>query len=575
MIHFEHLSYTYPGATTPALKDVSLDLPEGQLILLIGPSGAGKSTLLRCLNGLVPHFSGGVVSGAVRVNGYDPVAATPRLLSRHVGFVFQDPEAQFVTDRVEDEIAFALENAAMPPQAMRVRVEETLDLLDLTPLRDRPLKTLSGGERQRVAIAAALALRPSILVLDEPTSQLDPKSAEDVLNSLVRLNHDLGLTVILAEHRLERVLPYVDSIIHLPDDGGPIIFDDARSVMKQVDLAPPLVSIGKAFGWQPLPLSIKEGLRFSRSWLAEHRQPGDEQPRHRRLFARSDAPYVRARGVRVRHRDQEVLRGVDLDLWPGEIVVLMGRNGAGKTTLLRSLVGLVRPHAGDIRIDGKPNAGRDVADICRQVGYLPQDPNTLLFAESVGEELAVTLRNHGMEVGDWRLEIEGEKRREGENLQSPISNLQSPITQSLNHSIPSLLRRLGLFDKANAYPRDLSVGERQRVALAAITVTRPGALLLDEPTRGLDYAAKRELERLLHEWRDDGMAILVVTHDVELAAAIADRIILMSQGEIIAEGEPAEVMATSPLFAPQIAKLFPETGWLTADDALGAMTCQG
>jgi energy-coupling factor transport system ATP-binding protein len=575
MIHFEHLSYTYPGATTPALKDVSLDLPEGQLILLIGPSGAGKSTLLRCLNGLVPHFSGGVVSGAVRVNGYDPVAATPRLLSRHVGFVFQDPEAQFVTDRVEDEIAFALENAAMPPQAMRVRVEETLDLLDLTPLRDRPLKTLSGGERQRVAIAAALALRPSILVLDEPTSQLDPKSAEDVLNSLVRLNHDLGLTVILAEHRLERVLPYVDSIIHLPDDGGPIIFDDARSVMKQVDLAPPLVSIGKAFGWQPLPLSIKEGLRFSRSWLAEHRQPGDEQPRHRRLFARSDAPYVRARGVRVRHRNQEVLCGVDLDLWPGEIVVLMGRNGAGKTTLLRSLVGLVRPHAGDIRIDGKPNAGRDVADICRQVGYLPQDPNTLLFAESVGEELAVTLRNHGMEVGDWRLEIEGEKRREGENLQSPISNLQSPITQSLNHSIPSLLRRLGLFDKANAYPRDLSVGERQRVALAAITVTRPGALLLDEPTRGLDYAAKRELERLLHEWRDDGMAILVVTHDVELAAAIADRIILMSQGEIIAEGEPAEVMATSPLFAPQIAKLFPETGWLTADDALGAMTCQG
>lgn len=161
------------------------------------------------------------------------------------------------------------------------------------------------------------------------------------------------------------------------------------------------------------------------------------------------------------------------------------------------------------------------------------------------------------------------------SIQSPISNHQSPITQSLNHSIPSLLRRLGLFDKANAYPRDLSVGERQRVALAAITVTRPGALLLDEPTRGLDYAAKRELERLLHEWRDDGMAILVVTHDVELAAAIADRIILMSQGEIIAEGEPAEVMATSPLFAPQIAKLFPETGWLTADDALGAMTCQG
>lgn len=564
MIRFEHLTYTYPGAVNPALKDVSLDLPEGQLILLIGPSGAGKSTLLRCLNGLTPHFSGGAISGVVRVNGYDPVAATPRVLSRCVGFVFQDPEAQFVTDRVEDEIAFALENAAMSPQAMRVRVEETLELLDLTPLRDRPLKQLSGGERQRVAIAAALALRPAILVLDEPTSQLDPKSAEDVLNALVRLNHDLGLTVILAEHRLERVLPYVDSIIYLPDDGSPVIFDDARTVMKQVELAPPLVKVGKGLGWQPLPLTIKEGLRFSRAWLAEQRQRADLPPRHRRHFARTGAPYLQARRVKVNYGSQPVLRGVDLDVWPGEIVVLMGRNGAGKTTLLRSLVGLVQPQAGDIRVDGKPNKGRDVAEICRQVGYLPQDPNTLLFAESVGEELAVTLRNHGVEIEDWKSAIaaagsvgEAGKERDRESGTDPQS------------TISDLLQRLNLLDKAAAYPRDLSVGERQRVALAAITVTQPGALLLDEPTRGLDYAAKRALERLLHGWRDDGMAILVVTHDVELAAAIADRVILMSQGEIIAEGEPTEVMATSPLFAPQIAKLFPETGWLTADDALG------
>jgi energy-coupling factor transport system ATP-binding protein len=561
LIQFEHLTYTYPGAMTPTLNDISLELPEGELILLIGPSGAGKSTLLRCLNGLVPHFSGGALRGNVRVKGLDPVVATPRMLSRHVGFVFQDPEAQFVTDRVEDEIAFALENAAMPPQAMRVRVEETLELLGLTPLRDRPLKQLSGGERQRVAIAAALALRPSILVLDEPTSQLDPKSAEDVLNSLVRLNHDLGLTVILAEHRLERVLPYVDNIIYLPDDGSPVIFDDARTVMQQVDLAPPLVRVSKSLGWQPLPLTIKEGLRFSRTWLAEQHQAIDAPPRHRRHIAYAGASFLQARQVKVRYGGQEVLGGVDLDVRSGEIVVLMGRNGAGKTTLLRSLVGLVRPQSGEIRVDGKPNRGRDVADICRQVGYLPQDPNTLLFAESVGEELAVTLRNHGMEIGGL-----GDGQT-GANLQSP--NLQSSSSQSPNLSIAALLKRLNLLDKVDAYPRDLSVGERQRVALAAVTVTRPGALLLDEPTRGLDYAAKRELERLLHGWRDDGMAILVVTHDVELAAAIADRVILMSQGEIIAEGEAAEVMATSPLFAPQIAKLFPATGWLTTDDVLG------
>jgi energy-coupling factor transport system ATP-binding protein len=547
MIQLEHLTYCYPGATQPALKDISLELPDGQLILLIGPSGAGKSTLLRCLNGLVPHFSGGVLSGRVRVAGLDPVAATPRLLSQHVGFVFQDPEAQFVTDRVEDEIAFALENAAMPPQAMRVRVEETLDLLGLTPLRDRPLQQISGGERQRVAIAAALALRPKLLVLDEPTSQLDPKSAEDVLNALVRLNHDLGLTIILAEQRLERVLPFVDSVIYLPAaaDDGTVLYADTLTAMQAVKLVPPLVAVGKALGWQPLPLTVKEGLRFSRPWLAAQRQAGAALPLPSVQRQPRGEPTLQARGLRVRYRRQEILRGVDLSLWPGEIVVLMGRNGAGKTTLLRTLVGLLRPYAGDVSIGGHPNTGRTVAEICRQVGYLPQDPNTLLFAESVQDELLVTLHNH-----------QGSEDLQQENFPS------------------QLLARLGLADKTAAYPRDLSVGERQRVALAAVTVTQPATLLLDEPTRGLDYQAKMALEQLLRGWRDDGTAILVVTHDVELAAVIADRVILMSQGEIIAEGPPTEVLATSPLFAPQIARLFPETGWLTAKDVTGALQCQ-
>ncbi len=264
MITFEHVSFTYPSATRPALNNVSFELPSGDFVLLVGPSGAGKSTLLRCINGLVPHFSGGALTGNIRVNDLDPVAATPQVMSRHVGFVFQDPEAQFVMDRVEDEMAFALENAAMPPVEMRVRVEETLDLLDLAPLRDRALVTLSGGERQRVAIAAALALRPEILILDEPTSQLDPKSAEDVLTALVRLNQDLGLTILLAEHRLERVLPFVDSLLYLDDASGPVRVGDPRDVLPEVELGPPLVQLGKRLGWQPLPLTIKEGLRFSR-----------------------------------------------------------------------------------------------------------------------------------------------------------------------------------------------------------------------------------------------------------------------------------------------------------------------
>ncbi|MCB0174528.1 MAG: ABC transporter ATP-binding protein, partial [Anaerolineae bacterium] len=347
MIRFEHISFTYPNADRPALDNISLHLLEGEFALVVGPSGSGKSTLLRCVNGLTPHFSGGVISGGVTVNGLDPVEASPKVMSRHVGFVFQTPEAQFVMDRVEDELAFALENAAMPPQEMRIRVEEVLDLLDLAPLRHRQLDTLSGGERQRVAIAAALAFRPQILVLDEPTSQLDPKSAEDVLQALVRLNTDLGLTILLAEHRLERVLPFVDQIICLPATGSDLVQGSPAQVLPQIDLTPPLVQVAQKLDWSPLPLTLKEGRRHSLRWLNGRtiapKSPAESLPTGR--------PYIRSEGVQVAFKGQTVVQGVDLQVWPGEIVALMGRNGAGKTTLLKTLVGLMRPKQGQIVVD--------------------------------------------------------------------------------------------------------------------------------------------------------------------------------------------------------------------------------
>ncbi len=543
MITFKHVTYTYPEAERPALQDVSLDLPEGVFALVVGTSGAGKSTFLRCINGLVPHFSGGKLAGSIVVDGLNPVQATPQVLSRHVGFVFQDPEAQFVFDHVEDEIAFALENAALPRQEMRVRVEEALDLLDLAPLRDRRLETLSGGERQRVAIAAALALHPSILVLDEPTSQLDPKSAEDVLHSLARLNSELGLTIVLAEHRLERVLSFADHLVYLSEAGSVVASGPPRRVLRDVDLVPPLVTLGRSLGWEPLPLTVKEGRNFSREWVNQFSQPADQQPdthADKRPFQSKSAPYLKVRDLEVAYNGQPVLRGVDLDVWPGEIVVLMGRNGSGKTTLLKSIVGLLHPRRGHVRVAEQEVADRDVAEVCQYVGYLPQDPNALLFADTVQEELLITLRNHRSEANP---PVEPEE----------------------------LLEQLRLADKGDYYPRDLSAGERQRVALGAVTVTRPGALLLDEPTRGLDYAAKRALADLLWDWRDEGMAVLLVTHDVELAAAAADRVVLMSQGEIIASGDPAKVLGASPLFAPQVARLFPGTGWLTPKDALSGL----
>ncbi|MBN1486814.1 MAG: ATP-binding cassette domain-containing protein [Anaerolineae bacterium] len=536
MIKFDHVTYTYPEGDSPALRDVSLELPEGEFILVVGASGAGKSTLLRCINGLVPHFSGGALQGQIMVHGQNPVLATPKIMSRYVGFVFQDPEAQFVMDRVEDELAFALENAALPRQEMRVRVEEVLDLLDLALLRDRHLDTLSGGEKQRVAIAAALALRPQILVLDEPTSQLDPKSAEDVLHALARLNADLGLTVVVAEHRLERVLPFTDLLVYLPDNGGGVKVGEPGEILPDMLLLPPLVELGKVLDWNPLPLTIKEGRRFSRSISVK--KTGIPSAGHNH---NGTLPYIAVRGLNLAYNGTAVVKGLDLELYPGEILALMGRNGAGKSTLLKSLVGLVSVKQGRVQVAGADIAGREVADICRQVGYLPQDPNALLFADTVMDELLITLRNHNIAVDS-----------------APFP----PV---------ALLDQLGIGPKAGAYPRDLSAGERQRVALGALMVTRPRALLLDEPTRGLDYVAKRRLLQLLKAWQDEDMAILLVTHDVELAAAAASRVALMSQGEIIALGEPAEVLSTSPLFAPQVARLFPGSGWLTVDDALNGL----
>jgi len=544
MIHFDHLTYTYPGSHHPVLADVTLHIDEREFVLVAGPSGVGKSTLLRCLNGLVPHFTGGKLSGSVAVAGHDPIAEGPHMLSRVVGFVFQDPEAQFVMDRVEDEIAFALENAAIPPTEMHVRVEEVLNLLDLVPLRDRTLDMLSGGEKQRVAIATALAFRPRILVLDEPTSQLDPQSAEDVLQALVRLNDEVGLTVVLAEHRLERVLPHADHLIYLAPPSveggrGEALNGPPRQVLHQMDLIPPLVALGKELGWEPLPLTVKEGRMFAEEAVSDLRFQVSSSNLKPETLKPETA--LQIRGLSFAYDGAPALHDVTLTIGPGELVALVGRNGSGKTTLLRCIVGLLRPEHGQITLAGEPLVGWETADICRRIGYLPQESDDLLFADTVAEEMAVTLRNHGL-------------------ADCP------PIAPD------DLLERLGLGGLAMSYPRDLSVGERQRVALGAVTVTRPQILLLDEPTRGMDYPAKRELVRMLRGWQAEGTATLLVTHDVELAAQIADRVVVLSQGEIIADGSVADVLATSSFFAPQVARLFPGTGWLTVNDALAGLS---
>jgi energy-coupling factor transport system ATP-binding protein len=552
MITLNHVTYTYPDQAVPALSDFSVSLSHGEFVLVVGPSGAGKSTFLRSLNGLAPHFYGGTWSGSIDVGGRNPVELAPRGMADLVGFVFQDPEAQFVVDTVEDELAFAMENFAIPPATMRKRIEEVLDQMGIAELRQRRIGTLSGGEKQRVAVAAVLALQPQILVLDEPTSQLDPQAAEEVLIALRQLNEDQGLTIILSEHRLERVAQYADRILYLPAAGAPPVLDEPRQVMPQIPLVPPLVELGRTLGWQPLPLTIKEGRPFARrisgqlaTAVAAKSAPsvavrlGDaEQPQDARQTPSAPA-VISVRGVHYAYYGHRALRGVSLDVRPGEFLALMGRNGSGKSTLLRCLVGLLKADEGRVTVGGLDVRTANMDDVIKQVGYVPQHPGALLFRDTVAGELAFTRKSHGMppdEEGDL-----------------------------------ALLERLGLGGLGGRDPRDLSGGEQQRVALASILVAEPRIILLDEPTRGLDYLQKRNLAGLLTGFKAEGRTVVMATHDVELAAACADRVALMGEGQIVVDGTARDVMSDSQVFASQINKLFRDPNYLVVEDVLRAL----
>ena len=536
MISFEHVSITYPGAAAPVLDDVNLYIPEGELVLVVGRTGSGKSTLLRAINGLVPHFTGGTLAGRILVDGRDTAVNPPRELADLVGVVPQDPMSGFVADIVEEELAYGMECLGLAPDVMRRRVEETLDLLGLVELRNRPLLSLSAGQRQRVAIGAVLTSHPKILVLDEPTSALDPGAAEDVLAALQRLVHDLNVTVVMAEHRLERVVQYADRVVVVPGDGEPVISGTPSEMMGDAPIAPPVVELGRLAGWDPLPLTIRDARRAA----GPLRELLTGRPAPLRVIngERDSAPLTSADHLTVRYGDVSALRNVSTTISRGEIVALMGRNGAGKSTLLNTMVGLRATSAGIVRTNGKDPREIKGSELVHCVGLVPQDPGDLLEASTVAGECRSSDHDASVDPGTTR----------------------------------ALLALLAPEVLDGTHPRDLSEGQRLLLALAIVLAASPPLLLLDEPTRGLDYPTKARLAKILRELAVGGHGIVLATHDVELAAEVATRVIVLAEGEIVADGPTAEVVLTSPMFAPQVAKILAPEQWLTVAEVRAAIT---
>ena len=516
----------------PVLDHVDLTVGEGELVLVSGRTGVGKSTLLGVVTGLVPRFTGGRLSGDVLLDGVSIVRTPPRDRAHQIGYVGQDPLAGFVTDSVEEELAYGMEQLGLPATTMRRRVEETLDLLGIAELRARDLRTLSGGQQQRVAIGSVLATHPRLLVLDEPTSALDPTAAEDVLATLTRLVHDAGLSVLLAEHRLERVVPFADRMVLLTGDGG-LVAGDPADVLAGSPVVPPIIELGRAAGWAPLPLTVRDARRRSRV-LDLPPPPVEPVPGPR------SAALLTARRVTVTHGRFVALAGADLSLHGGTVTALMGRNGSGKSTLLWTMQGSGGRRSGEVRLLDAASVGVDPADVdpARRralVGLVPQTAADLLYLETVREECAAADAGGAAATGACRAILDG-------------------LVPGVDDAV---------------HPRDLSEGQRLALALAIVLTARPRVVMLDEPTRGLDYPAKEHLAGLLRALADDQHAVVVATHDVEFVALVADEVAVLADGEVVSAGPVRRVVAESPAFAPQITKILGPP-WLRVDEVLPA-----
>jgi energy-coupling factor transporter ATP-binding protein EcfA2 len=536
VVQLKEVSYIYPEARQPALLDISLEIHEGEVLGVVGATGAGKSTFCQLLQGLVPNFYGGRFFGYATICGLDTVDGPISDLAGCVASVFQDPQSQILTTSVENEVAFGLENLGIPREEMLGRIAQALAMVGLAGLNKKHPQELSGGQQQRLALAAALAMRPKLLVLDEPTAQLDPVGSEMIFSNLQTVRKEFGTVIVIASHAAEEVAECVDRIIVLSEGqmvrmGTPAEILSACSFLSQHHIRPPQVAETfwylkelEAFS-SDVPTKLNDGYSALDSLPdpatpIEAGEPSDESSGNRDILVQFDS-------VRFTYPDStEALRGVSFEIYSGEYLVIAGHNGAGKSTVCRLLLNLIKPTGGSISLKGgHPDA------VSSFIGYVPQNPDVALFCATVRDEVALALKFRGME---------------GSEIESRVAASLAP---------------LGLQDKAHAHPLSLSKGERARVVIAAVLATEPDILVFDEPTTGQDLEGARQILDVTRQLNAAGKTIIVVTHHLHFISEYGQRLLLLGRGTVLGQGslpvmyQQIDLLRSTSVMPPQTALL--------------------
>jgi energy-coupling factor transport system ATP-binding protein len=532
-IEFRDVSFRYAGAKTDALGHIHVTIQPGEIVLVTGPAGSGKTTFCSCINGLVPHYHEGELTGQVIVRSYDTRRARIGGLASLVGMVFQDPDSQLVTSSVLDEVAFGPENLGVPREEINRRIVEALSATRLNGFEDREPHNLSGGEQQACAIAATYAMHPDIYVMDEPLANLDPAGRVQVLQVLIDVAKRRQKTLVIVEHSLEEVLPLVDRIIVL--DQGRIVRDGTRAeVLAHGDIPrvftrPAIVRLADTWG---LDLNTFSAEKFYADLNAHHRLGQIESADGPVPVSKAaSAPLIEFQDVHFAYKGQPALRGVTLTIYDGELVALLGRNGSGKTTLARHIIGLLHPAQGKVLVGGRDVAVTPTHELTQQIGFCFQNPNHQIVSFKVRDEMTFGLKAHNVDPA----EFEGRIRR--------------------------ALELVDLLDAQDAEIFDLGKGQKQRLALASVLTLNPQILVIDEPTTGQDPQMTREIFDIIKHLNELGTTVLMITHRVDYAAAYAHRAIVMNRGEVAFDGPALELIADADLMRrnalelPDITKL--------------------